>query len=142
MEVGYEHIGDIRYQGQQVLHTERDSEHVFGQHVIARLEGCDLESISSAQKIMTFAKELVIKIDMKAYGEPFVQRFAEHSQIAAGYSLAQMIETSLISAHFSEYWRTIYLDIFSCKAFDTEAAVNFSKKFFGAESANVQVLMR
>ena len=115
---------------------------MFGQHILLTLEGCDVSKIDSGEELKRYAKELVDLIDMKAYGEPFCERFAEHSEFAAGYSLAQMIETSLISGHFSPYWKTAYIDIFSCKSYDTEKAVEFTKKFFGATEAKVTVVMR
>jgi len=44
--------------------------------------------------------------------------------------MTQLIETSLISAHFANQSNTTYLDVFSCKAYDPKTVADFSKKFF------------
>jgi S-adenosylmethionine/arginine decarboxylase-like enzyme len=71
---------------------------------------------------------------MVAYGEPIIEHFAAHSQAAAGYSLVQLIETSAISAHFSEQNRDVYLDVFSCKPFDGEIVVQVVDKYFAPKT--------
>ena len=48
-----------------------------------------------------------------------------------GYPLLQLIETSNITAHFSEDTNAAYIDIFSCKEFDVERVAEFTKEFFG-----------
>lgn len=106
---------------------------IFGQELILDLYDCDHETICSGEKIREFSDKLCDLIKMKKYGKPFLERFAEHSQIAAGYSLAQMVETSLVSGHFSEFWNRAYLNIFACKSFDTDKATNFAKEFFKAK---------
>ena len=84
------------------------------------LTACDIESISSHRNIYNFIKALVTEIDMVAYGEPFIERFATHDPAKAGYSLCQMITTSSITGHFVELNGNAYLDIFSCKPYDIE----------------------
>jgi len=115
---------------------------VFGQELVLNLKDCDHESISTKEKILEFVDKLCILIDMKKFGSPFIQHFAEHSEIAAGYSVAQMIETSLISGHFSEFWNNAYINIFSCKPFDTKIARDFAKEFFVAKSVEARLMVR
>ena len=70
---------------------------------------------------------------MTPYGLPTIVRFGE-DPVVCGYSLVQLIETSNITAHFAEDTNSIYLDIFSCKDYDSEEAADFTKEFFEAES--------
>jgi|GEM_PF-262388 S-adenosylmethionine decarboxylase len=114
----------------------------FGKELILDLYDCDHETICSGSKIKEFSVKLCDLIEMKRFGKPFLQRFAEHSKIAAGYSLAQMIETSLISGHFSESLNRAYINIFSCKTFDTQQATIFTKEFFGAKSVKQRIIIR
>lgn len=114
----------------------------FGQEVILNLYGCNFEKIATKEEILRYVDELCELIDMKKYGKPFIEHFAEHSQIAAGFSVAQMITTSLISGHFSDYLKSAYINIFSCKDFDIEKAIEFTKKFFEATEVKIQVLQR
>jgi len=106
---------------------------LFGQELTIDLKQCDHETICSKEKIQEYINQLCILIDMKKYGKPFIEHFATHSEIAAGYSFAQMIETSLISGHLSEAMNNAYINIFSCKEFSVEMAVEFTKTFFGAQ---------
>jgi len=105
----------------------------WGQHLILDMGGCN-EKISRKESIRAFVAELVDAIDMVAYGEPLIEHFATHSQEATGYSLVQLIETSAISAHFSDHNRDVYLDVFSCKSFDSNRVVQVVDKYFEPKS--------
>jgi S-adenosylmethionine/arginine decarboxylase-like enzyme len=106
----------------------------WGYHLILDCKGCDKESVTSATQIESFVKELVLKIDMKAYGEPIIEHFAADNPEAAGYSLVQLIETSAITAHFVDANGDIYLDVFSCKRYDPELVIETLKKYFNPQN--------
>ncbi len=91
---------------------------------------CDAETIRDADKIRRFVAELCDLIEMKKFGDTIVVHFGEDERVS-GYSMVQLIETSLISAHFANQTNTTYLDVFSCKAYNTEVVAEFSKDFFG-----------
>lgn len=114
----------------------------FGKEVIIDLFECDPWAIRSKRSIARFAKELCALIKVKPFAEPFIERFALDKPKLAGYSLGQMIETSLISAHFSEGLNSAYINIFSCAPFNEEVAVHFAHKFFGAKSWKFRVILR
>jgi S-adenosylmethionine/arginine decarboxylase-like enzyme len=102
---------------------------------------CNPETIRSAEKIKQFVIELCDLIEMKRFGDTQVVHFGEDEKVA-GYSMTQLIETSLISAHFANLTNTTYLDVFSCKAYDAGKVVNFAKAFFQAETATLHVVER
>jgi len=56
--------------------------------------------------------------------------------------MTQLIETSLISAHFANQTNNVYLDIFSCKYYEPEAAAQFAKNFFKGTDYNLNVVLR
>jgi len=114
----------------------------WGQHLVLDLGGCDREAITSADTIRAFSAALVEAIDMKAYGDPIIEHFATHSPECAGYSLVQLIETSNICAHFSDLTGDVYLDVFSCKPFSNEIALDVCEKFFKPKTVTQQTLMR
>jgi hypothetical protein len=58
---------------------------------------CDPEAIRSADKIRDFVVKLCDLIEMKRFGETTVVHFGEDEKVA-GFSMIQLIETSLISA--------------------------------------------
>lgn len=105
----------------------------WGQHLVLDLKGCPQNLLSCKDNILAWTKELVEAIDMISYGEPIIEHFATHSHEAAGYTLLQMIETSNIAAHFAENLGEAYIDIFSCKTFDNQVALDVCQKYFSPE---------
>jgi len=91
---------------------------------------CNPDTIRDAEKIKQFVAELCDLIQMKRFGETLVVHFGEDERVS-GYSMVQLIETSLISAHFANQTNTTYLDVFSCKAYDRDVVAEFARKFFG-----------
>jgi hypothetical protein len=85
--------------------------------------------------------ELCDLIEMKRFGETQVVHFGEEERVA-GYSMVQLIETSLISAHFANLSNTTYLDVFSCKSYDPEVVREFSQTYFGGNRSKLTVTIR
>ncbi len=115
----------------------------YGQELILNLYDCDLKTISSGEKI----KEFIIKlcddvIKMKRYGEPLIPHFGHENPITAGYSLVQLIETSSVTGHFSEYKKSCYINIFSCAWYDAEKTTQFTQEFFGAKRVHATLHKR
>jgi S-adenosylmethionine/arginine decarboxylase-like enzyme len=117
------------------------TESVWGQHLILDMGACN-KNVSRKESIRAFVAELVDAIDMIAYGEPIIEHFATHSQAAAGYSLVQLIETSAISAHFSDHNRDVYLDVFSCKSFDEDRVIEVVDSHFEPRTIHILSLVR
>ena len=103
--------------------------------------GCDGDLIRDADAIKRFVAELCELIEMKRFGETQVVHFGEDEKVA-GFSMVQLIETSLISAHFANLTNTVYLDVFSCKAYNPYLVRQFAVNFFRGEESNLQVSMR
>lgn len=114
----------------------------YGKELILDLYDCNPKSIGSKKKILEYSNKLCNLIKVKKYGKPIVKRFALHLDYAAGYSLVQLIEASLISGHFSELWNRAYINIFSCKLFNDKKVTDFTKKFFKAKKIKNRVLIR
>ena len=103
--------------------------------------GCDPDSIRDADLIRRFTSELCDLIEMKRFGETQVVHFGEDERVA-GYSMVQLIETSLISAHFANQSNAVYLDVFSCKPYDPDTVREFARKFFGGQHTIMNVNFR
>ena len=93
--------------------TRKQKRKPWGYHLIIDAGQCDPVAIRSKAIIAKFAKDLVKKIDMVAYGPPKVVRFG--SGTLEGNTLVQLIETSCITAHFAEDTNSAFFDCFSCK---------------------------
>ncbi len=114
----------------------------WGQHLVLDLNGCPSELLSSKANILNWSKDLVEAIDMVSYGDPIIEHFAIHSNEAAGYTLLQMIETSNIAAHFAENIGQAYIDIFSCKEFDNQVAIDVCTEYFSPTELQQHVMKR
>lgn len=128
-------------------HTERDmikeafeAERAWGILTSIDLNRCNQGKIKEEATIKQFVYELCALIAMKRYGDCVVVRFGEGDKV--GYSAVQLIETSLISAHFVDATANGYIDIFSCSYYRPEAAFTFCKNFFEAKYARYSYLLR
>jgi S-adenosylmethionine/arginine decarboxylase-like enzyme len=105
------------------------------------LYDCDPQTIRDEGKIRQFVRELCDLIEMKRFGETQVVDFGEDERVA-GFSMTQLIETSLVSAHFANLTNTTYLDVFSCKLYDPVVVADFAKAFFGAKEVRRHTVFR
>ena len=119
-----------------------DDKDLYGIETIIDLHGCDAEAISSEPKLREYLKRIVKVLDMVPYGEPLVERFGFNAEHTAGYSAVQLIETSNITGHFSESFRSAHINVFSCKPYDVNQAYEFTKQFFGADGGEKRVVYR
>lgn len=113
----------------------------WGLYTSVDLKGCDPASIRDPEKIRRFIIELCDLIDMHRFGEPQIIHFGPNERVA-GFSMTQLIETSLVSGHFANETNAAYLDIFSCKEYEPSKAAEFCRNFFEAQSATYRVLFR
>lgn len=102
---------------------------------------CTPETIRDAEAIRRFVVELCDLIEMKRFGDTQVVHFGEDEKVA-GYSMVQLIETSLISAHFANLTNAVYLDVFSCKPYLPETVQAFAQNFFGGSHSTLNVSLR
>jgi S-adenosylmethionine/arginine decarboxylase-like enzyme len=101
---------------------------------------CDPFTIRSRDRIREYVLRLCDLIQMRRYGECQIVNFGEGR--VAGYSMTQLIETSLISGHFANESNAAYLDIFSCKPFEPGLVERFSREFFSAHASVVHTTLR
>ena len=105
------------------------------------LYDCSLDLMQDEAVIKRFVRELCDLIKMRRFGDTQVVRFGDDPRVT-GFSMTQLIETSLISAHFTDNSQAIYLDVFSCAPYDPEQAAAFAARFFEAQRHKVQIVRR
>ena len=105
------------------------------------LYDCDLPLMEDEAAIKRFVCELCDLIKMRRFGETQVVRFGADPRVT-GFSMTQLIETSLVSAHFADSSRAIYLDVFSCAPYNPDEGVAFAARFFKAQRHKLQVIAR
>ena len=112
------------------LQIEAETEY-WGVSSSIDLYECDLALMQNADAIREFVKILCDRIKMRRYGETQVVFFGDEPRVQ-GFSMTQLIETSLISAHFADASRAIYLDVFSCAPYNSEDVAKFAAEYFKA----------
>lgn len=113
----------------------------WGMSVCVDLKDCNSQTMRDAKKIKIFVDQLCRLLKVKRFGKTIVVNFGEKPRVS-GFSMTQLIETSLISGHFANQSNAIYLDFFSCKEYPPYEAAEFSKKFFGAKSYKLKINFR
>ena len=122
------------------IEKENETEY-WGVSSCIDLYDCDLRLMQDAEAIRTFVRLLCERIKMRRYGETQVVFFGDEPRVQ-GFSMIQLIETSLISAHFADASRAIYLDVFSCASYDAEDTARFAAEYFKAAHYELQVVHR
>ena len=97
--------------------------------------------MKSADAIREFVGLICDRIKVTHFGETQVVHFGDNPRINR-FSMTQLIETSLVSAHFAEASRAIYLDVFSCASYDPKNAADFALKYFKGKRYSLQVVER
>jgi S-adenosylmethionine/arginine decarboxylase-like enzyme len=103
------------------------------------LHGCDAGRLARAESIRRFVPAVIEAIGMKAHGPLRLERFGDDE--LEGWSAMQFIETSSITVHADEVWARCFVDIFSCRAFEPDAAAAIAVAHFGG-TATVSVRER
>ena len=119
----------------------------YGKEVILDLHNCNPQKFRR-KSIRAFFIGLCDLIEMERcelfwwddYGLPSKERqTAPHLK---GTSAVQFIMTSNITIHTLDLLKNVYLNIFSCKEFDTHKAKQFSERFFEGKAVTFKVLAR
>lgn len=116
-------------------------EKVWGLLTSIDLHHCNPELIRDAEAIKCYVDKLCQLIEMKKFGDTQVVHFGEDERVA-GFSMIQLIETSLISGHFANLTNHAYIDIFSCKYYDPQVAADFTQDFFQAKEIKIHYVLR
>lgn len=112
----------------------------WGYHLLLDCGGLN-SNITSSEEIKKFIVDLVNRINMQAVGDPVIEHLLPNTD-NSGYSVFQMIQTSNITAHFTDKQFTGYIDVFSCKEFDPEIVIEVVKQYFNPDKINTRFLTR
>jgi len=119
----------------------------YGKELILDLHDCDPRTFNRTS-ISKYFKKLCKYIKMKPEDMHFwdflgdkkaYDRAPDHIK---GTSAIQFIKTSNITIHTLDVLKKVYLNIFSCKDFDEQTAINFSCCWFKGKAIHVRVVKR
>ncbi len=146
--------GDSKSESKRVLDTIKDrntlpiswkkaydKQDPWGVLTSVDIYGCGQNIIRDAKMIEKFVNALCETIEMKPFGNCRVVHFGVDEKIE-GFSMTQLIETSLISGHFANATNTAYLDIFSCKFYEPRDVAQFAMSFFKGDHYKMQIALR
>ena len=136
-----EGIVTVPSKSDQEIMEEFKVRNAWGLYASVDLKNCNPEIIRDPGKIREFVVQLCDLIKMKRFGEPQIINFGPCERVA-GYSMTQLIETSLIGAHFANETNAAYIDIFSCKEYAPQLTAEFCREFFGADQVTAHIAFR
>jgi len=119
----------------------------YGIELILDLHRCDASTFTR-ESIQKYFERLCDLIEMKReelhfwddVGIPEEEKqTSPHTQ---GTSAVQFILTSSIVIHTLDQLEAVYINIFSCKAYDPKVAENFSVQWFGAKNHSARFIDR
>ena len=119
----------------------------YGIELILDLHRCDASTFTR-ESIQKYFERLCDLIEMKReelhfwddVGIPEEEKqTSPHTQ---GTSAVQFILTSSIVIHTLDQLEAVYINIFSCKAYDPKIAENFSVQWFGAKNHSARFIDR
>lgn len=115
---------------------------MFGPHLILEAYGCDKQSLADMNLMSQTLDAYPAKLDMTKIMPPYV--FTYHGTVEDdwGVSGVVLIAESHISIHSFPEKGFVTLDIFSCRDFDVDAAIEYFCSVFKPESYEKQLLMR
>ncbi len=114
----------------------------FGVHLMVDGYGCDPAGLEDMSLIYSFLDEYPVQMDMTKIMPPYVFRYKGSVPEDWGVSGFVLIAESHISIHTFPEKQYLSLDMFSCKPFDTQKAVEKIKKYFKIQKYEMKVLDR
>lgn len=118
----------------------------YGKELIIDIHNCKARFIRKS--IKSFLTQLCIEIDMKAeklvwWDDVGVAKELKQTEAhTKGTTAVQFILTSNVTIHTLDIPKSVYINIFSCKDFDVDNALEFCEDFWRGEIVNSQVVDR
>ena len=117
-------------------------EYGFGQHLILDGYGCNREKLMDLDFIYHFLSEYPDQIEMTKIMPPYVFKYYAPVPEDWGISGFVIIAESHISIHTFPEKLYMSVDIFSCKPFDVDKAVEDISRLFEVQKSEIRILDR
>jgi S-adenosylmethionine decarboxylase len=114
----------------------------FGPHITLDLKGCPKEILSDYNLHFDYLKTLPELIHMTPITQPYVFPYSGLVPEDKGITGIVIIAESHISVHSFEDKGYCFIDIFSCKDFDVERAIEITKNLFKPEDCEINIVAR
>jgi S-adenosylmethionine decarboxylase len=117
-------------------------EETFGPHITLDLKGCPKNILSNYQLHFDYLKNIPKLIQMTPITQPYVFPYEGLVPEDKGITGIVIIAESHISVHSFEEKGYCFIDIFSCKEFDTDKAIKLTKEIFNPTSCDINIVER
>lgn len=126
---------------------DKTTDNQYGIELILDLHGCDATKFTRPS-ITAYFEQLCELIDMQREDLHFwddvglSEEDKQTSPHTQGTSAVQFILTSSIVIHTLDQLKAIYINIFSCKAYNPKIAEKFTVEWFGATECSAKLIDR
>lgn len=114
----------------------------YGPHLMLDLNECNPEILDSLDACFDFLNEMPAMIGMTRITRPYIFRYEGSYVDDDGITGVVIIAESHISLHTYPQKNFAFVDIFSCKPFDTEVAKQHVIDYFKSKSPVVYLQVR
>ena len=116
--------------------------HAYGPHLMLDLNDCDPAILDSLESCFHILNTLPTLIGMHKITQPYVFRYEGRFPGEAGITGVVIIAESHISLHTYPQKKYIFIDLFSCKPFDTEMAKTELIRYFKSKKPTTFLMER
>jgi hypothetical protein len=110
----------------------------WGWHLSLDAKGAN-DNVKNKDIILKFGKDLIKEIKMEAHNEPQLEYFGKDDK--KGWTYSQLITTSNICCHYCDDGN-IFLDVFSCKIFDSDIVKKMVEKIYEPTEIKIRFFTR
>ncbi|MDL1969890.1 MAG: adenosylmethionine decarboxylase [Candidatus Desulfofervidaceae bacterium] len=114
----------------------------FGQHLMLDGYGCNKDKLMDIELLYNFLDAYPDEMEMTKVMPPYVFRCEGKKPEDWGYSGFVIIAESHISIHTFPEKNYLSLDIFSCKTFDAQKAIDYVVKLFEIKEKEIKLIDR
>lgn len=114
----------------------------FGVHLMLDLSTCNQDRLTNQEFVYDILNKLPDLIGMTKMGLPSAVKWLDKGAAVPGISGFVMIAESHISVHTFPEKDYVFVDVFSCRGFDTEKAAQFFIDSFEAKKVTKNEIKR
>lgn len=102
-------------------------------HYTIDLQDCKSEQLGDINVIKQYIIDICIFLYQNRKGQPNILKFPD----AGGITATQILQDSLLSIHTYPEHSMVYIDLFSCKAYNPSQFLDYTKIFFKSNKATM-----
>ena len=111
----------------------------YGPHLMLDLNDCDDAILDNLEACYGLLRDLPAMVRMTPITQPYVFRYEAPVPGDEGITGVAIIAESHISLHTYPKKGFVFVDVFSCKAFDVKKATDYIVQFFESKSPVVHI---